>query len=109
MMLISSLTTVIAAGAVFGVIGYRVFKSAEAPPSAPVAAPQPPEPPAPPPPPQVPLEATLTLPKDAKIVYTAVAEDLLVLSLEINGTIEIRTYDLKTLKPAGRMSFGEVP
>jgi len=98
MMLISGLTTVIAVAAVFGVIGYRVFKTADRPPPAP-----------PPALPQAPLEATLTLPKEARIVYTTVAEDLLVVSLDIAGVIEVRTYDLKTLKPAARMGFTTVP
>jgi hypothetical protein len=106
MLVVSSLTTVLAVGAVFSVVGYRLFKAAD-------RLPPPPPPPAPAPepaqPPQAPVEATLALPKNARIIYTAVAEDLLVVSLDIDGAIEIRTYDLKTLKPAGRMSFSEVP
>jgi len=104
LMLVSSLTTVIAVAAVFGVIGYRVFKAADRPPPAPQPTPEP-APTAPP----APLEATLTLPQGARIIYTTVAEGLLVVSLDIGGAIEIRTYDLETLKPAARMSFTSVP
>lgn len=96
MMLVSSLTTVVAVAGVFVVIGYRVFKSADRAPLPPAV-------------PQAPVEATLTLPQGARIIQTAVAENLLVVSLDVNGAIEIRTYDLKTLKPAGRMSFTGVP
>jgi hypothetical protein len=104
MMVISGLTTVVAVAAVFGVIGYRVFKNADKLAPAPRSLPVP-EPAAP----HAPVEATLTLPRDARIIYTAVAEGLLVVSLDIGGAVEIRTYDLKTLKPAGRMSFTGVP
>jgi hypothetical protein len=111
LMLISSLTTVVGVGAIFGVIGYRIYKSADMVAPLPVA-PAPPEPaPAVPvaPAAAVPTEVTLALPKDARIIMTAVAEDRLVITLDLNGTIEIRTYDLKTLQPLARMSFTTVP
>jgi hypothetical protein len=111
LMLISSLTTVIGVGAIFGVIGYRIFKSADMmPPPLPLPAPPPiPTPSVAAPVPAVPTEVTLALPKDARIIMTAVAEDRLVITLDINGTIEIRTYDLKTLQPLARMGFTTVP
>jgi len=40
------------------------------------------------------------LPKGARIVSTGVAGDRLVLTLDIGGVTEIRTFDAKTLKPA---------
>jgi hypothetical protein len=52
---------------------------------------------------------TLTLPRGARIVHTAVAGDRLVLAIEINGARAIRTFDIKTLQPAGRLSFTAVP
>jgi hypothetical protein len=106
LMLISSLTTVIGIGAILGVIGYRVYKAADVvpPPPAPVVVPGPA-----PPPPAAPTEVTLSLPQGARIIQTAVAEDRLVITLDIAGAIEIRTYDLKTLQPLARLSFGEVP
>jgi len=106
LMLISNLFMLIAIAAVLGVVGYRVFRSEPAPPPAP--------PPAPvvapaPKPPDIPLDMTLTLPRGARIVQTAVAGDRLVITLEIDGASEVRTFDVKTLQPAGRLSFGNVP
>jgi hypothetical protein len=89
LMLISTVLTALAIAAVFAIIGYRVFKSAGSQ--------------------DAPTQATLTLPPGAKIVQTAIAQDRLVFTLEIGGAREIRTYDLKTLKPLGRLNFGSVP
>ena len=49
------------------------------------------------------------LPKGARIVSTAVAGDRLVLTLDVGGTTEIRTFDAQTLKPAGRLQFTTEP
>jgi hypothetical protein len=88
MMMISGLTTMVAIAAVIGVIGYRVFKSGgSAEPSA----------------------VTALLPKGARIVATAVAGERIVVTLDIGGTVEIRTFDLETLKPAGRLRFATEP
>ena len=87
LMVISGVTTMLAIAAVLGVIGYRVFRSEGS----------------------APTQATLTLPSGARIVHTAVADDRIVLTLELNGATEIRTYDLKTLKPLGRLNFNNVP
>jgi len=51
----------------------------------------------------------LSLPRGAKVVQAGVAEDRIVITIEIDGTLEIRTFDAKTLRPAGRMSFTTVP
>ncbi len=88
LMIVSGLTTMLAVAAVIGVIGYRVFRSGG---SAP------------------PTEVTTLLPKGARIVTTAVADDRLVVTVEINGAIEIRTFDLRTLQPAGRLRFATEP
>jgi len=88
LMLVSTLLTALAIAAVFAVIGYRVFKGGESQPAT---------------------QATLTLPPGAKIVQTAIAEDRIVLTLQVGGALEIRTYDLKTLKPLGRLNFSTVP
>ncbi|MBV8752208.1 MAG: hypothetical protein JO328_05030 [Hyphomicrobiales bacterium] len=101
LMLISSLCTVIAIGAVLTVVGYRIFHSEPAPP-----------PPPPTPKPvlaNIPNDMTLTLPRGARIVQTAVSGDRLVITLEIDGATEIRTFDITTLQPTGRLSFGIVP
>src|SRR3954449_4267185 len=80
MMLIAGLTTALAVAAVLIAVGYRLFRSQE---SAP------------------PSDITATLPKGARIVSTGVAGDRLVVTLDIGGTTEIRTFDARTLKPAG--------
>jgi hypothetical protein len=50
-----------------------------------------------------------TVPKGARIVSTAVAGERLVLTLDIAGVTEIRTFDAKTLKPAGKLKFVNEP
>jgi hypothetical protein len=88
MMLIAGLTTAIGMGAVFIAIGYRVFRSEG---SAPLA------------------DVTATLPKGAKIVATAAAGDRLIVTLDVGGATEVRTYDARTLKAAGRLKFASEP
>ena len=89
LMLISGITTMVAIAAVIGVIGYRIFRADG---SAGVAA-----------------EVTAMLPKGAKVVATAVAEDRIVVTLDVGGAVEIRTFDLKSLKPTGRLKFATEP
>ena len=90
LMLIAGLTTAVAVGAVLIAIGYRLFRSEG---SVTTAA----------------TEITTTLPKRARIVATAVAGDRLVVTLDVGGTTEIRTFDAKTLKPAGKLKFVSEP
>ena len=87
-MLIASLTTVIAVGAVFGVIGYRVFRSGES--ATPPAAP-------------------MSLPAGAKVLSTAVGDGHVVLTVEAGGAIELLSFDLKTLQPLGRVRLAPKP
>jgi hypothetical protein len=89
MMLIAGLTTAVAISAVLIAIGYRLFRSEG---SAPAA-----------------VDITAVLPKGARIVSTGVAGDRLVLTLDIGGVTEIRTFDARTLKPAGRLRFASEP
>jgi hypothetical protein len=56
-----------------------------------------------------PAEVTALLPKGARIVSTAVAEDRIAVTIDIGGALEIRTFDAKTLKPAGRLRFATEP
>jgi hypothetical protein len=89
LMLISGATTLLAIAAVIGVIGYRLFRvegSAAAP-----------------------VDATALLPKGARVVSTAVAEDRIVVTVEAGGAIEIRTFDARTLAPRGRLRFATEP
>jgi hypothetical protein len=84
LMLIAGLTTALAIAAVLIAIGYRLFRTE----GSSVAA-----------------DVTATLPKGARIVATGVAGDRLAVTLAIGGTTEIRTFDIHTLKPAGRLTF----
>jgi hypothetical protein len=88
LMLISGLTTALAVAAIVGVIGYRVFKAEGS---------------------AAPADVTAMLPKGARVLTTAVSEDRIVVTIEVNGAVEIRTFELKTLKPAGRLKFATEP
>ena len=90
MMLISGLTTLIAIAAVIGVIGYRIYHSGGSA-AGPVA------------------EGIVTLPKTARVMATGVAGDRIVVTLDIGGATEIRTFEAKTLKEAGRLRFATEP
>ena len=87
LMLISGVTTVVAIAAVVGVIGYRVFKAEGS----------------------APADVTALLPKGARVISAAVAEDRIAVTLDVGGAIEIRTFDAKTLKPTGRLRFATEP
>jgi hypothetical protein len=92
LMAISALTTALAIAAVFGVIGYRIFhagRSASSPGT--VAA------------------GIVTLPKGARIVATAAAGDRIVVTIELSGSTEIRTFDADTLRETGRLRFATEP
>src|SRR6266481_4847932 len=88
MMLIAGLTTALAIAAVLFAIGYRLFRSEGS---------------------AVATDAAAALPKGARIVSTGVAGDRLVVTLDIGGVTEIRTFDAKTLKPAGKLKFVSEP
>jgi len=51
----------------------------------------------------------MALPRGAKLIQSAVANDRLVMTLEIDGKIEVRTFDVNTLAPAGRLDFSATP
>jgi len=87
LMLISSALTLGAIFIVLGLVGYRLLRSSE----------------------YHQTDVAVTLPKGAKVLQTAMAEDRIVVTLDVGGAIEIRTYDLHTLKPMGRLSFGFPP
>ena len=89
MMLIAGLTSALAVAVVLIAVGYRLYRSEGSP--APLT------------------DITATLPKGVRIVSTAVAGDRLVVTLDTAGVIEIRTFDARTLKPAGRLKFVSEP
>jgi hypothetical protein len=88
MMLIAGLTTALAVAAVLIAIGYRIFRSGES---------------------AVATDTTAVLPKGARIISTGTAGDRLVVTLDIGGAIEIRTFDAKSLKPVGTLKFANEP
>lgn len=88
LMMISLLVTVVAIGVVLMLIGYRVFRGEGS-----GAAP----------------DATASLPKGARVISTAVGEGRIVVTIEIAGQIEVRTFDIKTLKPTGRLRLPVEP
>jgi hypothetical protein len=88
LMLIAGLTTGLAVAAVLIAIGYRLFRSEG---SVAVA------------------EITAVVPKGAKIVSITAAGDRVVVTLDVGGTTEIRTFDAHTLKTTGRLRFVSEP
>jgi hypothetical protein len=88
LMAIAGATTLIAIAAVLGVIGYRVFKSGGS---------------------GAPSDATAVLPKGARVIAATAADDRIVVTVEIAGAVEIRTYDAKTFRPLGRLRFATEP
>ena len=47
--------------------------------------------------------------RGARVIQSAVAGDRLVITLETDGKIEVRTFDVNTLQPAGRLNFSGTP
>jgi hypothetical protein len=88
LMLVAGLTTALAVSAVLIAIGYRVFRTEGS---------------------MVAADITATLPKGARIVSTGIARDRLVVTLDIGGVTEIRTFDAKSLRPIGRLKFVNEP
>jgi hypothetical protein len=88
LMAISGVTTLIAVAAVLGVIGYRVFTAQGS---------------------AAPAEVTARLPPGARVLAISAAGDRIVVTIELAGTLEARTFDLKTLKSMGRLRFAPEP
>jgi hypothetical protein len=88
LMLIAGLTTALAVAALLIAVGYRLFRTEGI---------------------AVAVDATATLPKGARIVSTGFARDRLVVTLDIGGVTEIRTFDAKSLRPTGRLKFVNEP
>lgn len=89
LMMISLSLTVLAIAIVIGIIGYRVSRGDGSAASMP--------------------DVTALLPKGARVVQTAVGDDRIVVTIEIGGAIEIRIFDMRTLRPAGRLGFASQP
>jgi len=82
LMLIAIMTTFVAVAAVIAVIGYRVFRGEERVQSVPAIS--------------------AALPAGAKVLSSAIGDGRMVLTVEINGGIELFSFDLDTLRPVGR-------
>ena len=83
LMVIASATTFLAIAVVVGVIGYRVFRvEGSAQPVPDVAA---------------------ALPAGAKVISTAVGDGRIVVTIEIAGSVELRIFDVNTLKALGKI------
>jgi hypothetical protein len=93
LMLIAGLTTGLAIMAVLGVIAYRLFTLQGSAPPPPATAP----------------DVTALLPKGARVVSTAAANDRIVVTIEVSGRTEIHVFDLRSLKPAGRLQLQPAP
>jgi hypothetical protein len=88
LMLTSGLATVLGIAVVITVVGYRLFRTDGS---------------------TGPADTTVRLPAGARVVSTTVAADQIVVTIDIGGALEIRTFDAKTLKPAGRLRIAVDP
>jgi hypothetical protein len=88
MMAISAFTTFAAVIAVLAVVSYRLLRS-----DGSASA----------------TDVTALLPKGARIVSTVVADDRIAVTVDVNGGVEIRTFDLRSLRQTGRLRFATEP
>ena len=88
LMMIVSATTFVALAVVLIIIGYRVFHLGGSAPE-PVAF----------------VDVSAALPAGAKVLSTAVGADHIVVTIEVNGAVQILTFDPDTLKPLGRLQL----
>ena len=86
MMIISALTTLIAIAAVVSVIGYRMFNSGA-----------------------IGADGIVTLPKGARLISTSASAGRIAVLIDVGGTSELLTFDIKTLKQTGRLRFATEP
>ena len=92
LMMFALMTTVVAIGLVFAVIGYKIYRSGD---SAAEAG--------------TPPDITVNLPAGAKVLSTAIGNDHIVVTIEVGGVTELRTFDPDTLKPLGRLRLESKP
>jgi hypothetical protein len=86
LMIIASMTTFVAVAVVLVVIGYRFFRmEGRAQPA---------------------LDASTPWPNGARVVSSAMNDSQLALTIETSTGVEVRFFDLKTLKPLGRLPLG---
>ncbi|MGE3987853.1 hypothetical protein [Pseudorhodoplanes sp.] len=88
MSMLSGIATVLGISVVIVMIGWRLYRSAD---SAPPAQ----------------VDVVATLPKGAKVVSTAVAAGRVIVTVDVGGVVEVRSFDAETLQPVGRLRFVE--
>ena len=89
LMMIASLTTFVAVAVVIAVIGYRVFRGEGRAQAAP--------------------DVDAPWPNGARVVSSAMNDERLALTIETPNGLEVRFFDLRTLKPTGRLPLGGRP
>lgn len=89
LMMIASLTTFVAVAVVIAVIGYRVFRGEGRAQAGP--------------------DADAPWPNGARIVSSAMNDERFALTIETPNGLEVRFFDLRTLKPTGRLPLGGKP
>ena len=90
LMLVSGFATVLGIAVVLGVVGYRMFHAA----GTSTAGSS---------------DVIALLPKGAKMIATAAAGDALLVTIEIGGSTEVRSFDARTLRPLARLRFATEP
>jgi hypothetical protein len=88
-MIIIMTATFVAIGLVLLVIGYRLSHVEESAASF--------------------ADVTQALPPGAKVLSTAIGADHIVVTIEVGGVVELRTFDPDTLKPLGRLRLETKP
>ena len=86
--MLSGVATIIGIAVVIGVVGYRLFKSDGS---------------------VTEYDVVAVLPKGAKVTSIGTAGDRIVVTIDINGSPEIRTFEARSLQPAGRLKFANEP
>lgn len=89
MSMLSGVATLIGIAVIIGVVGYRIFRSDG---SVTASA-----------------EIVTMLPKGARVIATSTAGERIVVTIEVQGSTEIRAFDAHTLQPAGRLRFVNEP
>jgi len=92
LMVIAGVTTFLALAAVLIVIGYRVFHLGGSAPEQDRF-----------------VDVSAALPPGAKVLSTAIGADHIVVTVDVNGVVEILTFDPDTLKPLGRLRLAPKP
>jgi hypothetical protein len=93
LMIVSAVTTFVAIAAILGVIGYRIFATADGGGSGMGSV----------------GDGTIVLPKGARVISTSASAGRVAVLLDIAGATEIRIFDIKTFKQAGRLRFTTAP